>query len=974
MKTDQNNVNVFVNGISVQINKSASIINACDKLNIQVPRFCYHEKLKVSGNCRMCLVEVCGAPKPITACATPVMNGMEILTDTPKVKKARENILETLLINHPLDCPICDQAGECDLQEQSLIFGKDRGRFSSLKVNTNEKLYKRAVQDKNYGIFIKTIMSRCIHCTRCVRFAKDIGGVHSIGTTGRGVKSEIGQYINKFYNSELSGNIIDLCPVGALTSKPYAFQERSWSFKNFEAIDVFNSLGSNIKIETRGANILRILPKENIYINEEWIDNKTRFNYDGINKYYTKLKESRDKIFNFHASTNSKSYLCTAKPKFVDESFSIYHYVPLNNPIINQNKFVELTREQIRQRDSGTLKNIVEKNEKIELFHTSIREFIQRHITKPTFEDYNSMKYVTISSKYADFEDQCFLKEFGSSMNELFEVNNRGINVSNNKHLANDQKSNRSRTQTSLNFTELKYNLNLDSRTNYSFNTAMIDMEQSDLVLFVGVNTRTEATLLNARLRKLLKNTPKADNLTFASIGSSIELTYPILQLGTSPTVLTEIAKGKHPFCKRLMKAKKPIIICGMEIAKRKDSNALQSVLNHINQKLNDQKQTKNNYINYLLASGGSFGAYELGLKPFNSYSNLIVPGKSTYFGKFDTKFFFHLFNTEDVNIVELKQQYPNCLVIYQGNQANLTIAERSLIDLYLPYYSFLEKVGLYFNLEGRLQIFEPIFKVDSIVNFEPIKIFELFYFETLKAISIHLSTKPFGYFTYLLNSLNLFFLVEHKFVPRWNDNFTAKRLMDLVSYSLEKAAKEITELPKGLPISENSSATRTGYNPKLIITERILGHLKGIKDASKFTTKVLNDNKLIKQSNKVEVDISTNIFIYPRFFLLTQMIHGFRKYINFFLKQDNLNTIKFSKIIYNEYSGLLNQQINNYTPNNFVLENKNKTFLEKISNTIFNPIIRNYYITDNISKFSYNLRSAGYAKSFKQAHKKLKI
>ncbi|KAJ8901878.1 hypothetical protein NDN08_004083 [Rhodosorus marinus] len=207
-------VSVSINGRVSEVPKGSTIIQACELGGVEVPRFCYHERLSIAGNCRMCLVEVAKSPKLVASCAMPVMDGMEIMTDTPKVKKAREGVLEFLLVNHPLDCPICDQGGECDLQDQAMVFGSDRGRFYE---------YKRSVEDKYCGPLIKTIMTRCIHCTRCVRFATEIAGVEDLGTTGRGRDTEIGTYVEKIFGSELSGNVVDLCPVGAITQKSYSF-------------------------------------------------------------------------------------------------------------------------------------------------------------------------------------------------------------------------------------------------------------------------------------------------------------------------------------------------------------------------------------------------------------------------------------------------------------------------------------------------------------------------------------------------------------------------------------------------------------------------------------------------------------------------------------------------------------------------------------------------------------------------------
>ena len=264
-------IKVFINNQAVLVPANTSVLEACELIGINIPRFCFHERLNVAGNCRMCLVEIEKSPKPIASCAFPVTQNMKIFTDSPLVNKARENVVEFLLLNHPLDCPICDQGGECDLQDQALIFGSDKTRFF---------FSKRAVEDKNCGPLIKTIMTRCIHCTRCVRFFQDIVGQEDFGTTLRGKETEIGTYIGKSLSSELSGNIIDLCPVGALTSKPYAFIARSWEIKNAETIDITDAVGSNIKVNFKEGEILRIMPSLNDAINEEWISDKARFFFD----------------------------------------------------------------------------------------------------------------------------------------------------------------------------------------------------------------------------------------------------------------------------------------------------------------------------------------------------------------------------------------------------------------------------------------------------------------------------------------------------------------------------------------------------------------------------------------------------------------------------------------------------------------------------------------------------------------------
>ncbi|MDA0997409.1 MAG: NADH-quinone oxidoreductase subunit NuoG [Proteobacteria bacterium] len=264
-----------IDGREIEVDPGLTILQACEQIGIEIPRFCYHERLSIAGNCRMCLVALERSPKPVASCAMPVADGMVVHTNTPAVHKMRKGVMEFLLINHPLDCPICDQGGECDLQDQAMGYGLDHSRY---------KENKRAVEDKRMGPLIKTIMTRCIHCTRCVRFTTEVAGITDMGMLGRGEHAEITSYLEKAVDSELSGNVIDLCPVGALTSKPYAFVARSWELKKTESIDVMDAVGSNIRVDTRGAEVLRVLPRLNDEINEEWISDKTRFACDGLKR------------------------------------------------------------------------------------------------------------------------------------------------------------------------------------------------------------------------------------------------------------------------------------------------------------------------------------------------------------------------------------------------------------------------------------------------------------------------------------------------------------------------------------------------------------------------------------------------------------------------------------------------------------------------------------------------------------------
>ncbi len=303
-----------VNDIEVEVEDGLTVLQACEKAGVEIPRFCYHEKLSIAGNCRMCLVEMEKSPKPIASCAMPASEGMNIKTNTPFVEKARKGVMEFLLANHPLDCPVCDQGGECDLQDQSMFYGVDKSRF---------KENKRSVPEKYMGPLIKTQMTRCIHCTRCVRFATEVAGVSELGAIGRGEDMQITTYLEQSMQSELSANVIDLCPVGALTSKPYVFEARPWELKKTETVDVMDAVGSNVRVDTYDWEVKRVLPLINEDINEEWISDKTRYACDGLLnqrldtpfiKYNGKFeKASWDEVFKIIKSkfeNSSKEKIC----------------------------------------------------------------------------------------------------------------------------------------------------------------------------------------------------------------------------------------------------------------------------------------------------------------------------------------------------------------------------------------------------------------------------------------------------------------------------------------------------------------------------------------------------------------------------------------------------------------------------------------------------------------------------------------
>ena len=441
---------ILINGKEIEFEKGMTVLQACELADVEIPRFCYHEKLSIAGNCRMCLVELEKSPKPIASCAMPAAEGMNVKTNTAFVEKARKGVMEFLLANHPLDCPVCDQGGECDLQDQSLYYGVDKSRFVE---------NKRDVKEKYMGPLIKTQMTRCIHCTRCVRFATEVAGVPEIGAIGRGENMEITTYLEKSMESELSANVIDLCPVGALTSKPYAFEARPWELKKTESIDVMDAVGSNIRVDTYNWEVKRILPRLNNEINEEWISDKTRYSCDGL------LKQRLD--------------------------------VPY---IKKQNKL---------QKSSW--------DEAIALLVEKIQSLQPNEIAGHIGDTINM--------------------ESALGFKKLF-------NIFKSKNLE---------------FREKDFYINSEEKINYIFNSSIAGIDNSDLILLIGTNPRYEATILNARIRKAFVN----NKIPIFSIGDPGELTYDYEIIGNSTDDIKKIVNNEHVFTKKLLSAKKPIIIIG---------------------------------------------------------------------------------------------------------------------------------------------------------------------------------------------------------------------------------------------------------------------------------------------------------------------------------------------------------------------------------------------------------------------------
>ena len=451
---------IIINGKDIEFENGMTVLQACELAEVEIPRFCYHEKLSIAGNCRMCLVEMEKSAKPIASCAMPAAEGMVIKTNTALVEKARKGVMEFLLANHPLDCPVCDQGGECDLQDQSMYYGVDKSRFVE---------NKRQVKEKYMGPLIKTQMTRCIHCTRCVRFATEVAGVPEIGAIGRGENMEITTYLEKAMESELSANVIDLCPVGALTSKPYAFEARPWELKKTESIDVMDAVGSNIRVDTYNWEVKRILPRLNNDINEEWISDKTRYSCDGL------LKQRLD-----------------------------VPYIKKNNRLVKSTweEAISLLVDKVKS---------INPNE------------IGGHI-----------------GDMVNLENALGFKK----MFEVFDSKN-------------------------LEFRERKSYINSSEKSNYIFNTSIKRIEEADLILLVGTNPRHEATMLNARIRKVFTQ----KRIPIFSIGDPGDLTYDYNIIGKNTDDIKKIFKNEGDFSKKLSMSKKPIIIIGESAVELKSGN-----------------------------------------------------------------------------------------------------------------------------------------------------------------------------------------------------------------------------------------------------------------------------------------------------------------------------------------------------------------------------------------------------------------
>ena len=569
---------IIINGKEIEFEKGMTVLQACELAHVEIPRFCYHEKLSIAGNCRMCLVEMEKSPKPIASCAMPAAEGMNIKTNTPFVEKARKGVMEFLLANHPLDCPVCDQGGECDLQDQSMFYGIDKSRFVE---------NKRQVKEKYMGPLIKTQMTRCIHCTRCVRFATEVAGVPEIGAIGRGENMEITTYLEKAMESELSANVIDLCPVGALTSKPYAFEARPWELKKTESIDVMDAVGSNIRIDTYNWEVKRILPRLNNEINEEWISDKTRYSCDGL------LKQRLD-----------------------------VPYIKKDNKL---------------QKSSW--------DEAIDLILNKIRS-IQ-------------------SNEIAGHIGDMINLENALAFKKLFKV----LNSSN------------------IEFREKKFYINFTEKINYIFNSSIRGIEDSDLILLIGTNPRHEATMVNARIRKTFAQ----KKIPIFSIGNPGDLTYDYTILGNKSEDIKKILNKEVEFSKKLLSAKKPIIIIGESALGLKSGKYIfEETKNFL--KSNNFITKDWNALNFLPQNASTVGLIDLKILSEENENNY------SFFEKLKNNEFKLLYLLGSDNL-EFKKKDE--FIIYQGSHGD---RGAEIADIVLPSAAYTEQNGLYENLEGRVQ------------------------------------------------------------------------------------------------------------------------------------------------------------------------------------------------------------------------------------------------------------------------------
>ena len=559
---------IIIDGQEVEVEGAMTLLQACEVADVEIPRFCYHERLTIAGNCRMCLVEVVGGPpKPAASCAMQVRdvrggrNGElpEIKTTSPMVKKAREGVMEFLLINHPLDCPICDQGGECDLQDQAMAYGVDFSRFREPK---------RAVDNLDLGPLVETTMTRCISCTRCVRFTTEVAGITQMGQTGRGEDAEITSYLNETLDSELQGNIIDLCPVGALTSKPYAFTARPWELMKTETIDVMDALGSNIRVDTKGREVMRILPRNHDDINEEWISDKARFVWDGLR---------RQRLDQPYVRKNGK-----LKPVSWDEAFSAI------NKAIDGKKIAAIAGDLV--------------------------------------------------SVEAMFALNKMIKDLGG----------------NSECRVDDAK------------------LPAGNRAAYVGTAKIEDIDNAEAIFLIGTNPRTEAPVLNARIRKSYMN-----GADIKLIGNQVDLTYKYKHIGNDRKSFDLLSSNEEI---NSLTKKNSLIIIGQGALLDADGEAVLAAAQ------NFAKNT-NSKLLILHTAAARVGGMDIG---FNTKGGINAALK-------DAEVVFNL-GADELRISDTP------FVVYQGSHGDRGAHRANVI---LPSAAYTEESGIFVNTEGRVQMAE---------------------------------------------------------------------------------------------------------------------------------------------------------------------------------------------------------------------------------------------------------------------------
>jgi NADH-quinone oxidoreductase subunit G len=569
-----------IDGQEIEVPAGSTVLQACELAGKEIPIFCFHPRLNIAGNCRMCLVEMEKSPKPIASCAMPAGDGMVIKTDTPLVHKARKGVLEFLLINHPLDCPICDQGGECDLQDLTLFYGPDHSRF---------KENKRSVVDKYLGPLISTHMNRCIHCTRCIRFLDEVAGVEELGMVDRGEHEEISTWIERALHSELQGNIIDLCPVGALNSKPYEYRARPWELRKTESVDVLDAVGCNIRVDARPPEVMRIVPRLHEDINEEWLSDKARFSYDG-------LKRRR-----------------------------------LDVPMVRRDGKLRVTD----WRDAF---------------------FAIGDVLAGVPGD----RIAAIVGDLVDCEAMVVLKDLMARLGS--------------PHVDCRQDGAR---------------LDVGARCSYLFNTTIAGIERADLCVLIGTNPRYEASLVDVRIRKRMRQ----GGFTVARLGPPADLTYRVVELGADPATLAKLADGAHEFCAPLERAARPMLILGQGALARPDGSAILATARALAERYRMVRDDWYGF-NVLHTAAARVGGLDLGLVPGQNGRDAAGILEGAAGGAIDVVF---LLGADEIDTGPLGDAF----VIYQGHHGD---RGATLADVILPGAAYTEKNATYVNTEGRPQ------------------------------------------------------------------------------------------------------------------------------------------------------------------------------------------------------------------------------------------------------------------------------